>query len=196
MQGLDRATASQRHLPPARRLYTRHFASSGALLYRRVFTSGKSVLKSASRFLKRCRSFAVTTQSTPGKEIFATELNVLWGDMDAYNHVNNVSYFRYLEETRVRWMMKHNFMEEGIATRPVLVKSGVTFLKSALYPATLRVNVCLGEHSARSISLRHEIRDAAQLETCYAEGYAKLVWVDIGTGKSVPLPPEVIALFE
>jgi acyl-CoA thioesterase FadM len=78
---------------------------------------------------------------------------------------------------------------------PVLVKSGVTFLKSALYPARLRVNVCLGEHSARSISLRHEIRDADHPDICYTEGYAKLVWVDIGTGKSVALPAEVLALF-
>jgi acyl-CoA thioester hydrolase len=78
----------------------------------------------------------LTIQPTPGKEIFVTELNVLWGDMDAYNHVNNVAYFRYLEETRVRWMMRHHFMDEGVAIRPVLVKSGVTFLKSALYPAS------------------------------------------------------------
>lgn len=142
-----------------------------------------------------CGSSAVTNPTTPGKEIYATDLEVRWGDLDAYNHVNNVSYFRYLEETRVRWMMLHRFMDEGVAIRPVLVKSGVTFLKSALYPATLRVNVCLGERSARSISLRHEIRDAGQPEICYAEGYAKLVWVDIGTGKSVALPGEVLALF-
>lgn len=138
----------------------------------------------------------MTIHATPAREIFATQLNVLWGDMDAYNHVNNVAYYRYLEETRVRWMMQHNFMDEDVPIRPVLVKSGITFLKSALYPATLRVNVCLGEHSARSISLRHEIRDADHPETCYAEGYAKLVWVDIATGKSVALPQEVLALFD
>lgn len=138
----------------------------------------------------------MTTPPATGKEIFTTELDVLWGDMDAYNHVNNVSYFRYLEETRVRWMMHHQFMEEGVSIHPVLVKSGVTFLKSALYPATLRVNVCLGEHSARSISLRHEIRDANRPDVCYAEGYAKLVWVDTTTGKSVALPEEVRALFD
>jgi acyl-CoA thioester hydrolase len=139
--------------------------------------------------------FSVTGQKTIGKEIFATEISVRWGDMDAYNHVNNVQYFRYLEELRVQWMVQHKFMEEGTATRPVLVKSGVTFLKSALYPATLRVNLCLSEHSSRSISLHHEIRDAVNLEICYAEAYAKLVWVDIANGKSIPLPPQVLALF-
>lgn len=137
----------------------------------------------------------VTIQTTLGKEVFATEITVLWGDLDAYNHVNNVLYFRYLEETRVRWMMQHKFMEEGTAVRPVLVKSGVTFLKSVLYPARLRVDICLAENSSRSISLRHEIRDADNRDICYAEAYAKLVWVDIGSGKSVPLPDHVLALF-
>ncbi len=137
----------------------------------------------------------MTIQTTPGKEIFTTQLDVRWGDLDAYNHVNNVQYFRYLEETRVRWMMQQKFMEEGTPARPVAVKSGITFLKSALYPASLRVNIRLAEHGARSISLRHEIRDADHPEICYAEGYAKLVWVDIETGKSVALPLEVLALF-
>jgi acyl-CoA thioester hydrolase len=137
----------------------------------------------------------VTKQTILGKEIFATEISVRWGDMDAYNHVNNVQYFRYLEEIRVQWMVKHKFMEEGTPIRPVLVKSGVTFLKSALYPATLRVNLSLSEHSTRSISLHHEIRDASDLKICYVEAYAKLVWVDIASGKSIPLPPQVLALF-
>lgn len=129
------------------------------------------------------------------KEVFATEITILWGDLDAYNHVNNVLYFRYLEETRVRWMLQHHLMAEHLTARPVLVKSGVTFLKSVLYPATLRVDIRLSENSARSISLRHEIRDANQHEICYAEAYAKLVWVDVATGKSIPLPPQVLELF-
>jgi acyl-CoA thioester hydrolase len=137
----------------------------------------------------------INLQKTIGKEIFATEIDVRWGDMDAYNHVNNVQYFRYLEEIRVQWMMQHKFMEEGTTIRPVLVKSGVTFLKSALYPAKLRVNLCLSEHSTRSISLHHEIRDADDLEICYVEAYAKLVWVDIASGKSILLPPQVLELF-
>jgi acyl-CoA thioester hydrolase len=137
----------------------------------------------------------VTKQITLGKEIFVTEIDVRWGDMDAYNHVNNVQYFRYLEEIRVQWMLQHKFMDDNATIRPVLVKSGITFLKSAVYPAKLRVDIHLGEKSARSISLQHEIRDANNLEIRYAEAYAKLVWVDIASGKSIPLPPQVLELF-
>ncbi|MGH8025889.1 MAG: acyl-CoA thioesterase, partial [Pseudoxanthomonas sp.] len=31
-------------------------------------------------------------------------ISVRWGDMDAFNHVNNAQYLRYLEEARVRWL--------------------------------------------------------------------------------------------
>jgi acyl-CoA thioester hydrolase len=29
---------------------------------------------------------------------------VRWGDMDAYGHVNNTVYFRYMEQVRVEWL--------------------------------------------------------------------------------------------
>ena len=33
--------------------------------------------------------------------IGTTEVPVRWGDMDAFNHVNNAVYMRYLEESRL-----------------------------------------------------------------------------------------------
>lgn len=131
------------------------------------------------------------TVSSAEKIIFTTDVPVRWGDMDAYNHVNNVSYFRYLEETRVRWMFKHELSDVDAGLSPVLVKSGATFLKSVLYPATLRITTSLHEIGARSISLQHRILDADNTDICYAEGYAKLVWIDMRTGKSIPLPQRV-----
>ena len=40
---------------------------------------------------------------TPMKTVFEIEMDVRWGDMDAFNHVNNASYLRYIEEARVLW---------------------------------------------------------------------------------------------
>lgn len=33
----------------------------------------------------------------------AMEIPVVWGDMDAFQHVNNVQYFRYFESARARF---------------------------------------------------------------------------------------------
>jgi acyl-CoA thioester hydrolase len=129
---------------------------------------------------------------TLGKEIFVVEIPVRWGDQDANHHVNNVSYFRYLEEARVQWMMQKNVMELS----PVAVTAGATFLKSIQYPATLLVTVEIGEVGKRSITVTHRIIDAADTGVCYAEGYAKLVWVDPDIGKSVPLPECLLSQLE
>jgi acyl-CoA thioester hydrolase len=136
------------------------------------------------------RRFAVPTEAVAGKLLFAVEIPVRWGDQDANNHVNNVSYFRYLEEARVQWMLHHDVLSGEF--KPVAVTLGATFLKSAEYPASLWVTVELGEVGKRSISLTHRILDADDRGLCYAEGYAKLVWTDPATGKSVPLPPSLL----
>jgi acyl-CoA thioester hydrolase len=37
------------------------------------------------------------------KRVHATDIEVRWRDLDAFNHVNNASYLGYIEEARVRW---------------------------------------------------------------------------------------------
>ena len=38
------------------------------------------------------------------KLIHVTTMPIRWGDMDAYGHVNNTIYFRYMEQARVEWV--------------------------------------------------------------------------------------------
>jgi hypothetical protein len=38
------------------------------------------------------------------KLIHITKMPIRWGDMDAYGHVNNTVYFRYMEQARVEWI--------------------------------------------------------------------------------------------
>jgi acyl-ACP thioesterase len=38
------------------------------------------------------------------KLIHITKMPIRWGDMDAYGHVNNTIYFRYMEQARVEWI--------------------------------------------------------------------------------------------
>ena len=39
---------------------------------------------------------------------FPIKQAVLWGEMDAWNHINNVIYFRYFETGRVEFFNKTN----------------------------------------------------------------------------------------
>ena len=123
--------------------------------------------------------------------VFTARIPVRWGDQDANNHVNNVSYFRYLEEARVQWMVEFGVLAGTF--KPVAVTLGATFLKSIEYPANLLVTCAIGEVGRRSLSMSHRILDADIPELCYAEGSAKLVWTDPETGKSVPLPEVLLS---
>jgi acyl-CoA thioester hydrolase len=127
------------------------------------------------------------------KEVFMVEVAVRWGDQDAQGHVNNVSYFRYLEEARVQWLAQWQPIVTGM---PVAVTAGAIFLRPILYPATLHISVEIGAVGTRSITLNHRILDAADLTRCYAEGHAKLVWIDPAVGRSLPLPEPLLQKLE
>ena len=38
------------------------------------------------------------------KLVFQMVIPMRWGDMDAMGHVNNTTYFRYLETIRIDWL--------------------------------------------------------------------------------------------
>lgn len=69
------------------------------------------------------------------------ELPVLWGHMDAFQHVNNAVYFRYFESARIAYGDRVNLYvhlnEEGIG--PILASTSCDFLKPLRYPDTIRV---------------------------------------------------------
>ena len=43
------------------------------------------------------------TGNPPRKLVHVERFPIFWGDMDALGHVNNVTYFRYMEQARVAW---------------------------------------------------------------------------------------------
>ena len=46
----------------------------------------------------------VTAAASNGYEpVFEMSMPIRWGDMDAFGHVNNTVYFRYMEQVRISW---------------------------------------------------------------------------------------------
>lgn len=125
---------------------------------------------------------------------FNCQIPVRWGDMDAFGHVNNTSYFRYFEEARFLWMLEKGLPIKA-GTFPVVVTLGCTFIKPLFYPDTLRIELILGEPGRSSFMVTYKVYSAAQGDTLCAEGSSKVVWVGAEDGKSVPLPQAVRELF-
>lgn len=118
-----------------------------------------------------------------------------WGDMDAYGHVNNTIYFRYMEQARVEWLesLAHRVMPLGES--PVIINASCTFLKPMTYPGVIEVRLYAGRPGRSSIPTWYEMRIDGEAEI-YAEGESKVVWMDHATGKSVPIPDALRQVLE
>ena len=116
---------------------------------------------------------------------------IRWADMDMLGHVNNTSYFRYFEQARIEWV--YGLQEPGKAysgTGPVIVNASCTFLTPLVYPGDIEVRMYLCDPGRTSLGSYYEL---TMNERMYAEGAAKMVWIDLTTGRSVPVPEPVAA---
>ena len=57
------------------------------------------------------------------KLIHVTKMPIRWGDMDAYGHVNNTVYFRYMEQARVEWVEEMKVQVRPGGDGPVIINA-------------------------------------------------------------------------
>ena len=114
-----------------------------------------------------------------------------WGDMDAMGHVNNTLYFRYLEQARIEWFEALGCPADPGGIGPVIISAHCTFLKQLRYPGEIEVQTLVGDFGRSSFHTRQRIVRVDAPEVLYAEGGAKVVWVDQQVEKSLPLPEEM-----
>ena len=114
-----------------------------------------------------------------------------WRDMDVNQHVNNVVYFRYMEQARIEWF--HSALDErrdnlhGI----VVANAFCNFLKPMSYPGTVEVRLSVGPPGRSSFTFYYEMYPEHDRSAKCADGYSRAVWVDRRTGRSAPLPEYV-----
>ena len=122
------------------------------------------------------------------KLVYEMSMPIRWGDMDAMGHVNNTIYFRYLETCRIDWMSSIGALPDAQGDGPVIVNAYCTFKKPLKYPGQVEVCTYIGATGRSSVETIQEMRSVEGGYTLYAEGGAKLVWVNASTEKSMPLP--------
>ena len=121
--------------------------------------------------------------------------SIRWGDMDAFQHVNNTLYFRYMEQARLEWLFalhaRIGAMDPDVGA--VIVNASCDFLLPLVYPADIEVRMFLGKPGRSSIGSYYDIFLG---ERKYAQGASKIVWISRATGRSVPLPAALVASLE
>ena len=126
------------------------------------------------------------------KLLYVMRIQLRWSDMDANAHVNNATYFTYMEQARIEWLVSAGMQNTAEGEGPVVVKTSCTYLVPIGYPETLEVRVYGGAPGRSSFPTWYEICGAEGGK--YAEGDATMVWTNRGTGKSQPVPDDLRAL--
>lgn len=118
--------------------------------------------------------------------------NVIWGEMDAYQHVNNVVYFRYFENARLEYIARldwFNFEKEtGIG--PILASTQARFRRPLTYPDTIAIGARLHDLASDRLHLEHRIVSLAQRQVV-TEGQGTIVTYHYAQQKKVPVPDEL-----
>lgn len=123
------------------------------------------------------------------KHVLTLLIPIRWGDMDAYGHVNNTLYFRYMEQVRIEYLESIGYSVPSEKASPVIINAACTFLIPLTYPGMVEIRMFFGAPGRSSIPSSYEIRLQGK-DTLYAIGDAKIVWIEAASGKSAPIPED------
>jgi len=118
--------------------------------------------------------------------------HVAWGEMDAFQHVNNIVYFRYFESGRMAYFERINFADpnahEGIG--PILAHTQCRFRKALTYPDTISIATRVSEIGDDRFTMEVCVF-SHRLQKIAAEGTAEIVAFNYGENKKAQLPEAV-----
>ena len=120
------------------------------------------------------------------------EQKVPWGDLDMHGHVNNVWFFRYIENARVAYyekIQKYEY-ETQTGTSFVLAATECRFKHPVTYPATIAVGARVSEIRSDRMIMTYRLVNLAE-DCISAEATATLVSFDYRKKKKASFPPEL-----
>ncbi len=118
---------------------------------------------------------------------------IRWGDMDAFSHVNNVAFFRYLESARVEYaltVLSDKVRAEG--ENIILADLRCTFQRQIKWPGQVTIYTRTVRVGRTSMTL-HQLMCIADTPTVAATAETVLVWFDFLTQQPAPVPDSIRA---
>ena len=114
-------------------------------------------------------------------------IHVRFSDVDVYGHVNNVKYFEYLQESRIRWFAALTRDLDLPRMHFVIAQTDVDYRMPILFrPEPYDCWTELGGFGRRSMTVHSEICDG---DAVLARAKVSSVFYDLEAGRSVEPPP-------
>jgi acyl-CoA thioester hydrolase len=117
------------------------------------------------------------------------DIPVAWGEMDAFQHVNNIVYLRYAESARIAYLERAGLGDtlQTTGIGPILASIQCRYKFPLTYPDTARIGTRAGEVGADRFTMHFRIVSTRHGRIA-AEGDSVIVSYDYRAGSKVPLP--------
>lgn len=122
------------------------------------------------------------------KEPVSLQLRIDWSELDYFGHVNNVSYFKYIQAARVYYWEQiglNKFHKEN-NIGPMLVSCKCDFKRPLFFPGTVTLVSSVNFIKNTSFGIRHRLFDAQNELVAEAEDIIVLFDFTTHTKQSIP----------
>lgn len=117
------------------------------------------------------------------------DMPVAWGQMDAFNHVNNVVYFRFFEDARIAYFEQIQYLQEieknGVG--PILAQTECKFKFPVTFPDTLKLAARVSDMRDSDFTMRYVVWSQKSQKVA-AEGAGKVVSYDYRNNCRTDIP--------
>ncbi|MGD7044403.1 acyl-CoA thioesterase [Jeotgalibacillus proteolyticus] len=118
------------------------------------------------------------------------EVTVRFCETDALGHVNNTSYFIYLEEARIHFFSSLGYPMDVKRWNFILASTKCDFINQGYFNQVLTITTSISRIGTKSFELDHQIL-CAQTGEQIAKGNAVIVYFDFESQSSASIPEEL-----
>ena len=113
---------------------------------------------------------------------------LLWGDHDAFGHVNNLAYLRWCETARVEYLLRVGLWPSlpPAGVGPILASISCDYKRPLTFPDTVLIGARVTRIGNRSFRLQHRVISQA-LDAVAAEVDSTIVILDYSRNQTVPV---------
>ena len=141
---------------------------------------------------------------TNNSKVIHTKISVQWGEMDAFNHVNNVMYIRWCETARIElfgelWGDKGINMKEileGNGVGPILANFNINYRLPLTYPDEVIIHTQVSQIGNTSFKLKQALFSKKLGNTLVADATSVVVMVNYKTGSKFSLNQKIKSALE
>jgi acyl-CoA thioester hydrolase len=121
-----------------------------------------------------------------------TKQPIIWGDMDAFQHINNTVYFRYFENVRIEYFEQAGINQLMLKQKigPILGATECKYLAPLTFPDKIILATNVSEIREKRFTMQYEIF-SEKMAKVVAIGSGEIIYFDYINNKTCLIPDDI-----